>query len=315
MSNALASRLGEDDNGGTMDALFLKLFAGEVLASFRKKALFLDKHMVRTVSAGKSATFPVVGRTSATTHAAGAEILGQEIRQSEAVITIDGKIISSVFVDELDEAMNHFDLRSYYAQELGFALAQEFDNNVARSIGLASRATANLTELPGGTTVTSATSKTVADDLAAAIFDAAEQLDTNEVPETDRYCVVKPAQYYLLVESSTKAIHRDYNGAGSYSDGSIIRIAGIPIFASNNVPSTDIRTTTNNTKYEAAFNTSAAFVWHKSAVGTVKLMDLAVRADYDPRRLGYLTVGKYAMGHGTLRPEAAVEIRTGAPAA
>ncbi len=298
-----------------MDALFLKLFSGEVLASFRKKTMFLDKHMVRTVSAGKSAQFPVVGRASATTHAAGAEILGQEIRQSEAVISIDDKIVSHVFVDELDEAMNHYDLRSYYAQELGFALAQEFDNNVARSIGLATRATANLTELPGGTTVTSATAKTVADDLAGAIFDAAQQLDENDVPDSDRFCIVRPAQYYLLVESTTKGIHRDYGGEGSYADGSIMRIAGIPIFASNNLPITDIRTTTNNTKYEAAFDTTAAFVWHKSAVGTAKLIDLAVRADYDPRRLGWLTVAKYAMGHGTLRPEAAVEIRTGAPTA
>ena len=37
------------------------------------------------------------------------------------------------------------------------------------------------------------------------------------------------------------------------------------------------------------------------------MMDLASRIDYDPRRLGWLTVAKYAVGHGVLRPEAAIQ--------
>jgi hypothetical protein len=34
---------------------------------------------------------------------------------------------------------------------------------------------------------------------------------------------------------------------------------------------------------------------------------------YDIRRQGTLMVGKYLVGHGELRPEAGVELRTGAP--
>jgi hypothetical protein len=49
---------------------------------------------------------------------------------------------------------------------------------------------------------------------------------------------------------------------------------------------------------------------HPEAVGTVKLIDLAVETEYDMRRQGYLTLAKYAMGHGILRPECAVEIKT-----
>jgi hypothetical protein len=49
---------------------------------------------------------------------------------------------------------------------------------------------------------------------------------------------------------------------------------------------------------------------HRSAVGTVKLIDLAVEMDYDIRRQGTLVVSKYAVGHGILRPESAVEIKT-----
>jgi hypothetical protein len=47
---------------------------------------------------------------------------------------------------------------------------------------------------------------------------------------------------------------------------------------------------------------------HKGAVGTVKLMDLSAEAAYDIRRQGHLMVAKYAVGHGVLRPESAVEL-------
>jgi len=58
----------------------------------------------------------------------------------------------------------------------------------------------------------------------------------------------------------------------------------------------------NLTNYEG-------LVCHPSAVGTVKLLDLAVESEYDIRRQGTLMVAKYAMGHGVLRPEAAVGIK------
>jgi len=41
-----------------------------------------------------------------------------------------------------------------------------------------------------------------------------------------------------------------------------------------------------------------------SAIGTVKLMDLAMENEYEIRTQGNLMVAKYAMGHGWLRPSA-----------
>ena len=51
-------------------------------------------------------------------------------------------------------------------------------------------------------------------------------------------------------------------------------------------------------------------VFHKSAIGTVKLMDLGMESEYDIRRQGTLMVGKLALGHGILRPESACSIKT-----
>ena len=71
-----ASRLGLVNNagGGTWagdNALFLQVFAGEVLTAFRKATIFEALHSVRTISSGKSASFPIIGLNSAAYHTPG----------------------------------------------------------------------------------------------------------------------------------------------------------------------------------------------------------------------------------------------------
>ena len=67
MSNATASRLGLVNNTGTAyEALFLKVFSGEVLTAFSENNVFSDAlHTVRTISSGKAAQFPVTGTATA----------------------------------------------------------------------------------------------------------------------------------------------------------------------------------------------------------------------------------------------------------
>lgn len=59
MTAATPSRLGQiNGSGGSYandNALFLKVFAGEVLTAFAQKTVTSDKHMVRTITSGKSA--------------------------------------------------------------------------------------------------------------------------------------------------------------------------------------------------------------------------------------------------------------------
>jgi len=55
MSNATVSRIGQINGAGDVDALFLKVFSGEVLTSFEKTNVMMDKHQVRTITSGKSA--------------------------------------------------------------------------------------------------------------------------------------------------------------------------------------------------------------------------------------------------------------------
>lgn len=312
MANATVSAIGQINGAGMTDALFLKLYGGEVLTAFETAQVTRDKHSIRSITSGKSAQFPATGNVVASYHVPGTEIVGQATNQNERVIVIDDLLIAPVFMASIDEAKAHYDVRGEYAKKAGVALANAWDKNVLQVGLLAARASATVTGGNGGTTLTSLTTlyKTSATDLAAGIYAATQAMDEKDIPEMDeRFVFVKPAQYYLLAQS-TALLNRDWTDGkgGNYADGKIIRIGGCPIIKSNNLPTTNI--STGVATYQGDFSKTAALVMTKEAVGTVQLLDLATEMGYDIRRQGTLTVAKYAIGTGVLRPECSVELKT-----
>jgi len=318
MANATPSRFGQINQGGATDALFLKVFAGEVLTAFERMTATLDKHFIRTIDSGKSATFPVLGRSSAAYHTPGAEILGLGLNANEKVISINDLLISHHFIASIDEAMNHYDVRSIYSQAMGEALAIQWDKHVLQTFVQAAIAAANVADAgyPGGTVITNASAGTTASALITELFNVAAAFDNNWVPQEDRYCFLKPAQYYMLANASN-AVHGDFNTPGSNGGvavGKVYEVAGFKLVKTPNLPTTNITTGVDagGTAVRQAVNAAntVAVCGHTSAVGTVKLMDLAMESAYDIRTQGTLMVAKYAVGHGVLRPEAAAQIKT-----
>ena len=307
MAVAVPSFSGESNNDGAGNtALHLKSYAGEVLTAFEQASVTMDKHQVRRIMSGKSAQFPLTWKSTAAYHTAGAEVVGDIVMHAEKVISINGLLLASHFVDNLDEAMNHYDVRSIYSKEAGIVLGTQWDKNVLQEGVLGARSAAIITGANGGSSLTNASYGTSGSALGGGLFDAAEQLDEANVPEGERYMYVRPAQYYLMAET-TDLINRDWGGAGVFSEGSVFRVAGINVIKTNNLPITDLSGATYH-GVDAA--TVKGLVMHRSAVATVKLLDLAVESEYDIRRQGWLVVAKYAMGHGFVRPEACVELKT-----
>jgi len=327
MANATVSRLGLVNNSGTgYEALFLKVFSGEVLTAFSENNIFNDSlHNVRTISSGKSAQFPVTGAATAAYHTPGNPLVGaNQILANEKIISIDDLLIAQSFVTDLEELKNHYDIRSIYATELGKALAKRYDQNVAKCIANASRASTTLTGGSGGTVLTLANGNTASanvtgDEIAAAIYDIAQAFDERDIPTTDRFCVLPPAEYYKLAESATRTVDVDFNpgGNGSFASGKVQMVAGIPVMMSNNVPQSNVGSEVSgtNNSYAGDDSKTIGLVFHKSAVGTVKLLDMTTEisgSDYGIMYQGTLMVAKYALGHGILRPECAATIKLSA---
>ncbi len=314
MADATASRPGQANLSGATDALFLDTYAGEVIASFQEANTTIDKHIVRTIQHGKSASFPVVGKKSASYHSPGAEITGDAFAHNEKTINIDDLLVASSFIANIDEAQAHYDVRQIYSSEDGRALAAQMDRHVLQVGVLAARtSTANVTGGASGEVIEETAANDFKDPskLAVALFQASQILDEKDIPEDDRYAFLRPAEYYTLVQSE-KAINRDFGGEGAYSDGTVFRVAGLTVVKTNHLPNADISSGAaagTSSRYAGDFTNTAGLIMHRSAVGTCKLMDLMTEADYDLRRQGTLMVSKYAVGHGVLRPESAVELQ------
>ena len=323
MSNATVSRVGQvNASGGSLTndtALFLKVFTGEVLEAFKEVNVAMERSLVRTISSGKSAQFPATWKAVAQFHTPGAEIVGQAINHNERIINIDALLLADAFVANIDEAMNHYDVRSIYKNQLGYALANASDKFLLQLMVLAARASATVSGGYGGTELSNVDYDNSPNTLATGLFDAATALDEKDVPDDGlRTGFFRSDLYHMLVQSD-RAVNRDWNAQeanGSYKSGKIMEICGIQIVKSNHVPHTNLSaitvplcdsTTTNNT-YEGDFSDIVGVVTHKSAVGTVKLLDLATEIQYDVRRQGTLMVAKMAVGHGILRPESAVSL-------
>ena len=342
------SRVGQVNSAGDVDALFLKKFSGEILQTFEESNIFKPLHTVRTIDSGKSAQFPVTGVASADYHTPGENIADSgnsylsDIRKAEKVINIDKMLLASTFLSNIDDVKNHYDIRSVYANELGKALAKRFDTALAKVFCAAARDSANLTQVgtSGGQLdvanndfsapdTPGTVAATTGADLVAAFFTAAQKLDENDVPSDGRFCVLRPQEYYKLITGgagalaiSTSAVNKDVGGLGSIASGSIPQVAGITIYKSNHIPSTDLSAVAtgdgaaandvfgvSGVGYNGNFTNTLGVVAHSAAVGTVKLLDLATESEYQIERQGTLFVAKYAMGHGVLRPECAIELQ------
>ena len=137
------SRLGEKAGGSSNDKeLFLKVFAGEVLTAFNTNNIAMPLHRVRSISSGSSAQFPMTGLTLTDTLQAGNEVVPRAIAHSEKVVTINDLLVSSAFIAKIDEAMNHYDVRSIYSTEIGTALAKAADVAIFAAVEAATDDTA-----------------------------------------------------------------------------------------------------------------------------------------------------------------------------
>jgi len=319
MANATVSRLGQAGLTGDVDALFLKVFSGEVMAAFNANTVMSDKTRVRNINSGKSASFPAIGRIGAEYHTPGTEIVGSKVEHGEKVVTIDDLLISHSFISNIDEAKNHYEVRSEYSTQMGAALAQTYDRSlISLAVKTAAAGSAGAVADQGSAAATTIGATPTAQNVVDAIYAAAARMDNKFLPAADRFVIVSPNRYWDLVQND-KLLDRDYGQNGSYSDGTVMKVAGMSIVKSNNLGVNHLAAgnvadypDTSGDKYMVDTTGVEALILQRSALATVKLMELASESEYDIRRQGTLMVSKMACGHGAVRPEGIETLIVGA---
>lgn len=323
MANANVSRLGQVNMTGDALSLFYKTFTGEVMTAFDQKTIMLDKHQVRNIESGKSVGFNHMGKARGRYHSPGTEILGQKIPHAETIITIDDLLIADTFIANIDDAMNHYEVRAEYSAELGKALARTFDKQALRAAFASARSANKIAGMPGGSSITLPAGFTGlstlarAQALAEAIFKAHQTFVEKDVDLEGVFATVSPADYFTLVQNK-ELLNKDWGGLGSYAMADLPMIAGIPLVTCNHMPNQLDAVDGNgeildrgdiiHSKYAGDYSKARALVMTPKAIGSVRLLDVVVESDYDIRRQGDLFVAKTLVGTGTVRPECAQEI-------
>lgn len=316
-------------NGADKLALFLKVFGGEVLTAFTRTSVTTSRHMVRSISNGKSAQFPVLGRTTAAYLQPGENLddKRKDIKHTEKVITIDGLLTADVLIYDIEDAMNHYDVRSEYTSQLGECLAMAADGAVLAEIAglcnLATTANENIEGLGTATVIETGKKADLGDatklgtEVIKALAKARAALTKNYVPTSDRVFFCDPDTYSALL-TALMPNAANYAALIDPERGSIRNVMGfevveVPHLTAGGAGSSREDTTgqkhafpaTATDQAKVAKDTVIGLFMHRSAVGTVKLKDLALerarRANFQADQI----IAKYAMGHGGLRPEAA----------
>lgn len=319
MADVLVAQPGLIQGGSDALAMYLKIFAGEVITAFERNVMATNRHMSRTIQNGKSAQFPVFGRATAAYLKPGKSLddIRSNIPGNEIDIVIDGLLTTSQMITDIDDALSHVDVRSEYSKQMGEALAISADAAILAEI--AKMAVANTPTITGlGTgginTQTLAVGETVGINQAtgAAIFqmllEAQATFDSNHVPQSERVAYVDPTFHAALISSMT-VLNKDYGAIGTIVEGRVGRIAGFdivscPHITQGGVDAANVLQGAGHVFPAAYASKKPIVIAHRTAAGTLKLKDLAFerarRAEYQADML----VAKYAMGHGGLRPEA-----------
>ncbi len=254
-TNYTGQRSGMINATGNSRALFLKLYAGEVMTAFQTKNIMMNYTRTRNIKKGKSAQFIMTGKhRTAAYHTPGNEIIpAQNSPNTERIVTIDDLLIVHQFIPNIDEAMAQYDIRSVYTQEAAYGLAKEADQNVLRMAVKAAlttnkeRASKNVQDYAAWDeedftanvtySGTNYANSKKSSNFFEGVLEAKRILESAGAPLDDLVCIINTDLYYHLFKASTNSettanLHMfnvDIGGGGSVKDANMPSIAGIPV--------------------------------------------------------------------------------------
>ena len=315
--------LGQINEAGSDLALFLKLFSGEVLTTYRENLTTEGTVMTHTVPQGaKSSQFRLMGEGSVARHVAGKNVLVDDdpdgakyltqIKQGEREVFLDRPLIAVTTVDNWEEARNSFQARQPIAMELARQLAKRTDRDrlllmiKAAGASLDSTSSYPTAWATSGTKVTDANAGTDGSALLDSIRQLEEAFSDADVPEMDRHVALKPSHYNLLVQNQD-LLNRDFNtDNGIFSDGTVYRAWGMMLHKTTNIPTTNLlsddQTGVNGEDYAVDARNTVAVAWQSEGFASAEAEAIGVEAEDKIELQGALILGKVVSGHEIIRP-------------
>lgn len=308
--NSTPSYVGQVNNAGDLLARHRDHLAAMIETAYHNTKKASDFFtIVPNPKKGKSVTVPVVGTTSAQYIDSGVEMYGtNKVPIADVTIFIDKILECDIFCADDDELMAERTFRAEKAKEMGEALAQIEDKQCFIQGVKSARGAAQVKDDIGGSVIEAADMDSDPAVVAHSIFQAAQIIENKNLPRSSFRVFVNPLIYFNLVESKD-VINRLWQGLGSYADGEIIKIAGLRLEMSNNLPKGVLENMNGaRNDYSGDFTNTSALIAAPKAVGITRLMGIQTRVIPQPHRNGCLLVVRQMQGVNKLFHKYSIEL-------
>ncbi len=327
---------GVNSTNAEQRALWLKLFAGDILRKLPQTRSTLGMTMEKTLRGGKEFQFPYTGKIDAKYHVPGVELTGQTSNNAERVIGLDDLMVVDRATPKIDQWMQHFSDREAYADQMSEALGILMDEHVFMEGVLGARASSVVTgngadgtqivsdkfKIDDGVPANAQDSVELAAAIRGACKTAAALFKVNNVPDSVEKVMYIPWDLYYNVidaidpDTGFSFFNKDY-ASGNIEQGMLPPIYGIKVQGTNNLNTTNLTGIAAPTTavtgvhffHQVDLSKTVGLIMCKGSVATVKASDIAIEVDpYSARRKSQLITADYMAGHGWLRPEMLIEL-------
>lgn len=332
MSDVTGVRSGQVNGAGDVRAIFKIQFESEIMKKFQDTVQMQKWTRVKRIDAGKATEFPYTSTLDVGYHQPGTFQDGNTINNAKKTVSLDEFMSTHIWVNKIDELMEHFDNRSAYVSEMGNKLAITRDEHIMIENIKGARASAVVSGSPSGTIVQNdnlkidgAGAANASEQVAAfsaSLKAMAVSFDLNNCPQDGRYCVIGPELYHAITSAEAvqangfSFFNKDYAGSdASMKNNMVPMIHGFTIIKSNHIPKINILQgadayTSKYYYHYGDFSKTVGLCGVQDSVATLLRQDIKVAiAPFDDTRKATFIGADYLSGHDWLRPECLGEIK------
>jgi N4-gp56 family major capsid protein len=304
-------------------AFIRELWTDEFLAVYKANQVMpgLVKTMPFHGKKGDTVHIPrFATRGSGTAKAEEAAVTLVSTQASQTNYLIDTHWHYAVMIDDLVNVQADDSLRSFYTDDMGYALTTKVDTDLhaegakfagadaaptvegsAYSKAVVGTPTAGALVAWDATANTNTGNESVLTDEGIRLL--IKELDDNDVPSAGRVLVIPPVEKKNLL-GIPRFTEQAFVGEGnSIRNGQVGSLYNTDVFVSTNCATVDDATTPT-----AGTNQRAALYFQKDSIVFIEQMAPRVQSGYELEWLGDLMVADTIYGSGVLRPEAGIAV-------
>tara|TARA_R110001592_G_scaffold84098_1_gene248845 strand:+ start:531 stop:1388 length:858 start_codon:yes stop_codon:yes gene_type:complete len=279
-----------------LSTAFIQLFDSEVKQAYQATSKLQGLCRMRTGVVGSVVNFPSVGKGSATVRTPQTDV----VPLNTAFATVSATMVDYIaaeYSDVFNQAKVNFDERRELAELVGNAIGRRQDQVILDALAAA---TAGATI---ANTVVTSGSAAASDMNVGKIIAAAEQLNTANVPATDRHLVMHASGLASLL-GDERAVSADYASikALTQGGGNVGSFMGFQIHVIGDMDEGGLA------KDGSSDRTNFAF--HKHALGCGVGIAPSTKIDFIPEKTSFLIASTMSMGAVAIDGAGIIDITT-----